>query len=81
MAASNQQKIWKSFIWALASIGLLIFFGIHFKVNIYPWVIGATVYGAGLVFQIIEYKQDEETIAPDILMILGTLVVAIWGAA
>lgn len=81
MAASNQQKVWKSFIWGAASLGLLIFLGIHDKVNIYPWLIGGTVYVGGFIFQVVEYKQDNETIAPDILMIIGTAIVGIMGAA
>jgi len=81
MAASNQQKVWKSFIWAAASLGLLIFLGIHDKVNIYPWLIGGAVYIGGFIFQVVEYNQDNETIAPDILMIIGTAIVGIMGAA
>ena len=81
MASSNQQKVWKSFLWGAAALALLIFFGLHFNAALIGWIVGIGVYISGLGYQIYEYIQDDETLLPDVLMIIGTAIVAIWGAA
>ena len=81
MAASNQQKVWKFFLWGVAALALLIFFGLHYKVVLAGWIVGAGVYISGFGYQVYEYIQDDETLLPDILMIIGTAIVGIWGAA
>ena len=65
---------------AVTILGLLIFFGIHFQVAILPWVISLAVYLVGLIWQVIEYAEDNETLMPDILVIIGTAIIGIWGA-
>lgn len=78
MDTVQEQNPFKSAIWPVVCLGLIIFFAVRFHASVLAWLVCSAIWTLGAVIEVIQYGKDEETLFPAVICFAAVGLMGYW---